>query len=408
MRKLKLLLAVLAAGSPVAACTAASNHEPAADAPAADAPGFAAKVDFATGSNPEAVAIGDFNGDGKPDLVVASTNAMAVSVLLNTTASGALAPSFAAKVDFPAGMGPVSIAIGDLNGDGKPDLAVANVGANTVSVLINTTAPGAATPSFAATVDFPTGASPEYVAFADIDGCGRPELAVANFGSNTVSILLDTTPAGGTTPSFAAKVDFPTGEGPVAIAVGDLDGDGRPDLAVANLTSNTVSLLRDAGGSELAAPTYAAKVDFPTGAGPNSVAIGDLDGDGRPDVAVANRDETTVSLLFNTTATGATVPSCAAKVDVSTGAGPNFVAIGDLDGDGRADLATANFGSDTVSVVLDTAAAGASTPSFAASVDYATGAKPRTVAIGDFDGDGKADLVIGNTSSSSVSVLLAR
>src|ERR1700689_3701671 len=152
-----LLLALLAGCS-------GSTHETAdaarVDSPAADAASmmFGAKIDFATGANPTFVAIGDLDGDGKPDLVTANTNSTTVSVLLNTT-TGAT-PSFAAKVDFTTNIAPAAVAIGDLNGDGKPDLAVANVGANTVSVLLNTTETGAATPTFAAAVDFATGSSP--------------------------------------------------------------------------------------------------------------------------------------------------------------------------------------------------------------------------------------------------------
>src|SRR5206468_5784357 len=111
-------------------------------------PSFAAKQDFATGTTPFSVTVGDLNGDGKLDLVVANDGANTVSVLLNTTAPGAATPSFAAKQDFVTGAGPFSVTVGNLNGDGKLDLAVANFGANTVSVLLNTTAPGAAIPTF--------------------------------------------------------------------------------------------------------------------------------------------------------------------------------------------------------------------------------------------------------------------
>ena len=117
---------------------------------------LAAKTDFATGAYPRSVAVGDVNGDGKPDLAVV-TSGSSVSVLLNTTATGAATPSFAPKSDFPTGRDARSVAVGDVNGDGKPDLAVANYVDNSVSVLFNTTLPGATTPSFAAKTDFATG-----------------------------------------------------------------------------------------------------------------------------------------------------------------------------------------------------------------------------------------------------------
>ena len=158
----------------------------------------------------------------------------------------AVAVDLAAKVDFATGSQPGSVAFGDLNGDGKPDLAVANENSNTVSVFLNSTAPGATTPSFAPNVDFATGLFPLSIAVGDLNGDGRPDLAVVNESSRTVSVFLNTTAPGATTASFTAKVDVATGSGPVSIAVGDLNGDGKPDLAVANASSNTVSVLLNA------------------------------------------------------------------------------------------------------------------------------------------------------------------
>ncbi|MFM7486515.1 MAG: FG-GAP-like repeat-containing protein, partial [Cytophagales bacterium] len=252
---------------------------------------------------------------------------------------------FSPKLAFTAGTNPNSVAIGDIDGDGNADLAVANYGSTrTVSVFRNTGSSG--TVKFSTQVDFTTDYAPWSVANGDLDGDGKVDLAVANgSSSNTVSVFNNTGSSG--TVSFATKVDFTTGVGPVSLAIGDLDGDGKPDLTVANYGSNTVSVFRNTGSSGTV--SYATKVDVATGSLPRSVAIGDLDGDGKPDLAVANEGSDSVSVLRNTGSRGTV--SFAAKVDFTTGADPRSVAIGDLDGDGKPDLAVANLSSNTVSVI---------------------------------------------------------
>ncbi len=155
----------------------------------------------------------DLNGDGRPDVITANTNDDTVSVLLNTTTPGATTPSFATQQTFAAGSFPISVTSADVNGDGKLDLIVANNSGNTVSVLLNTTAPGATTPSFATQQTFATQGSPRSVTAADVNGDGMPDLIVANFSSRTVSVLLNTTAPGAATPSFATQQAFQTGSG---------------------------------------------------------------------------------------------------------------------------------------------------------------------------------------------------
>ncbi|MBX2956962.1 MAG: VCBS repeat-containing protein [Cyclobacteriaceae bacterium] len=356
---------------------------------------FATKVDFTvgTGAGARSVAIGDLDGDGKADLVVSNQSIGVVSVFRNTSSSGTI--SYAAKVDFTTGVTPLSVAIGDLDGDGKADLAVANFTSNTVSVLRNTsTTPGMI--SYTAKVDFTAGASPYSVAIGDLDGDGKADLAVANRLSNTVSVFRNTGSSG--TISYAAKVDFTTGSLPNSVAISDLDGDGKADLAVAN-TGSSVSVFRNLGSPGTI--NYAAKVDFTANSQANWVATGDLDGDNKSDLAIGYEFGTAVSVFRNLSSPGNI--NYAAKVDFTTGDRPYSVAIGDLDGDGKPDLAVSNENSFSVSVLRNTGSSG--TISYAAKVDFATGASPYSVAIGDQDGDGKSDLVAANYVSNTVSVI---
>ncbi len=212
----------------------------------ATAPTFAAQVTFAVGADPLSVAVGDFNGDGRPDFVTVNNGAGTVSVLLNTAAAGATAPTFAPQATFAVGGAPFSVAVADFNGDGRPDLAVVNSADNTASVLLNKAPAGATAPSFAAQVTFAVGANPLSVAAGDFNGDGRPDLVTANFNVATVSVLLDTTAAGATAPSFAAQATFAVGTNPFFVAAADFNGDGRPDLVTANEGVNTASVLLNA------------------------------------------------------------------------------------------------------------------------------------------------------------------
>jgi hypothetical protein len=378
-------------------------------------PSFARKVDFATGNGPWAVALGDLDGDGKPDIVVTNYDSGAVSVYRNTSTRGSITnSSFAAKVDYATGTKPLGVAIGDLDGDGKPDLVVVNIditGNSIVSVFRNTSVPGSITiSSFAQRVNFPASTG-QFVAIRDLDGDGKPDLAVTDW-TGWISVLRNTSVPGSiTSSSFAAEVDFETGHYSRGIAIGDLDGDGKPDLAVANGGNNTipgsdlVSVLRNT--SVPGSITFAAKVDFKTGEYPIDVALGDLEGDGKPDLVVTNWNSNTVSVYRNTSTSGSiTSSSFTAKVDFVAGKGPCGIAIGDLNGDGKPDLVVSNQRGNKVSVFRNTSNSSEITnSSFADKVDFSTGIYPGIVAIGDVDGDGKSDLVVTNYKSNTVSVL---
>ena len=318
-------------------------------APGAATSSFTASRDFATGVAPQSVAVGDLNRDGKLDVAVANRNSETVSVLLNATTPGSVIANFAPKQDFE-GASPFSVALGDLNGDGRLDLVVGNVAA-TVSVLLNTTPSGVANVSFATKKDFAIGDQPLSVAVGDLNGDGKVDLAVVDFASNSVSVLLNTTEPGAATPSFSPIHAFQTGAGPLAVTLGEFNGDGKLDLAVVNLNSNDVSVLFNTTTPGASSPTFAPKEDFSTGTNQRSITVGDLNGDGKLEVAVARTDGK-VTVLLNTTGNNA-FSSFERQEDSASGVGSVSVASGDLNGDGKLDLATANVTSSTVSVLLN-------------------------------------------------------
>ncbi len=336
---------------------------------------FSAATNFAAGPSPLSVAIGDVNGDDRPDLAVANFVSNNTSVLLGN-GDGTFQP----EANFAAGTNPASVAIGDVNGDGKADLAVANQGGN-VSVLL-----GNGDGTFQAARNFVVGGFARSVAIGDINGDGKADLAVANFASNNVSVLRSN--GDGT---FQDATNFVAGTNPVSVAIGDLNGDGKVDLAVANTNSNNVSVLLGYGDD-----TFQAAMNFAAGTEPYFVAIGDVNGDGKADLAVANFGNNTVSVLLSN-GDGTFQPAA----NLAVGTQPISVAIGDLNGDGKADLAVANLGNNNVSVLL-----GNGDGTFQAATNFSAGMKSGSVAIGDLNGDGERDLAVANTDSNNVSVLL--
>ena len=353
---------------------------------------------FTTGSNPEGIGIADFDADGKPDLAIANQGANTVSTFKNQATSGGInSGSFAGKVDLASGTSPQNVEIGDLDGDGLLDMAVVNNVSNTVSVYHNTSSGSI---SFATKVDFTTGTSPAKVAIGDLDGDGKPDLVVTNNGGTTISILRNTSVSGTiTTGSFATKVDVTLNSQPWGVGIGDLDGDGVPDVAVTNYGSDNVSVLRNT--SSPGSLSFATKVDFATDTAPLSIVLSDLDGDGKLDMATSNNSGASISTLRNTGSSGTV--SFAAKTDYAVGTSPRELRVGDFDGDGKPDLVVANLGPDNVSLLHNTGASG--TISFAAKVDFSVGSNPRGLAVADLDGDRRPEVVVGNNGSTTLSVL---
>ncbi len=375
-------------GSTVYAASLSAPYTETVNAQNADGFIQASGSPFTVGSGPTSVAVADFNGDGVADLAVANSGDNTVSVLLGNGSGGF---TTASSSPFAVGLGPTSVAVADFNGDGVADLAVANQNSNNVTVLLGNGSGGSTAASGS---PFAVGTQPVSVAVADFNGDGIADLAVANWGSNNVTVLL-----GNGSGGFAAASGSPFAAGtlPPSVAVGDFNGDGIADLAVANSGDNTVSVLLGNGDGTF---TVASGSPFAVGSGPVSVAVADFSGDGIADLAVANHLGGTVTVLLGNGSGGFTAASGS---PFPAGGYPVSVAVGDFNGDGKTDLAVANAGSNNVTVLLGNVSGGF-TP--ASGSPIAVGSAPGSVAVADFNGDGKTDLAVANGGSNNVTVLL--
>jgi hypothetical protein len=364
---------------------------------------FASALNLGTGSHPQAIAAGDLNGDALPDLAVANSYESSVSILLNTTAPGAATASFANHVRFPSDLSPYGVALGDFDGDSTRDLVAANNGMNSVSMLRNDTPPQNLSPSFTNQITITTPPHPSATALSDINGDGKLDVVVANAGGSNASVFLNrTTPTGF---AFVQKT-IETGAGPSAIAVDDFNADGKPDLAITNMYAANVSVLLNITAPEDVLPSFASQSLFPAGLAPLGVASGDLNSDGKPDLVIANNFYSTISVLRNTTPAGSSIASFVAAPDFAAGAGPYAVVLADFDADGRPDLVVANEFSNTISIFANQTVAGASTITLLSRGTVDVGARPHAIATEDLNGDRMRDLAVANTDADSVSVVL--
>jgi hypothetical protein len=349
---------------------------------------FAPHQDYATGSSPLGVAVADLDGDGNLDLAVANAGSNTVSVLLGDGTG-----HFGAATDFEVNSQPAAVVAADFDFDGNLDLAVADRGSDDVAIL-----QGDGTGSFGLVAFEPVGLSPTSLAVGHFafNSPGN-DLVVANQGSDTVTRLRNASAFQGDF-DFSGD-DFPAGDSPTSVLAATLDSDCAGDLVVTNRGADTVSVLianTFLFGCGEPTGSFDPPVAYGTGHVPVAASIANFNG-GTPDLAVADRGSGKVSVLLGGASGGTFLP----KSDYVAGFSPDSLVVGDFDGDLNPDVATANLDGDDVSVLHGNGIGGLGSPA-----SFDVGRFPSFLAAGDFDGDGDRDLAVANQGSSTVSILL--
>jgi hypothetical protein len=358
-------------------------------------------INFPPGILPSSINIVDMDGDGKPDMVSTSKNDQFLSVYRNKATQGILdINSFDTKKDFTLNyyIYPLSAVVTDIDGDGKPDVVIGST--TNLAIFRNTSTPGNI--SFDAEVDFTIIGEPAGLSVADVDGDGKPDIIAAvttTTNKSDITIFKNSAVSGViNAASFADKIIIAANTAATNMTVSDMDTDGKPDVILVNTSSNTISLIRNTSAS--GSVTFDNKVDFTAGSLPLVVTAGDLDGDGKPDLAVANYNDNNISVYFNTSKSGGfTETSLASQVNFATGANPMLISIMDMDGDGKPDILTANHDDPSISIFHNVSANGNITPSsFAVKQDVslllAGAVNLAAMGLGDLDGDSKPDMII--------------
>jgi gliding motility-associated-like protein len=347
----------------------------------------------------------DLDSDGKSDIATANDNANFVTILQNTTASPGLAPIAYTKIPFLLNTRSLHSSCGDLNGDGRPDLVFSEAGATGDRIFIfqNTSAgPGSIT--FSLQSIRLTGKKVKQVKIADLDLDGKPELVVSNQGANNLTILVNqSTPASILFSVAQITIPIPGAASTDGITLDDLNGDRLPEIVLSQFLTASSNIFILTNTSTLGNISMSAPATITIGGSVVNLRIGDLDMDGKPDMAATQILFGTVS-IFRNTGSGSTI-SFAPPVAIATEERPWGLDIGDLDGDGKPDLIAASLTKPALTLLNNNSTPG--NLSFQTSIKTTTFIT-RHIQIGDIDGDSKPDVAFTSIDDNNNGIISSK
>ncbi len=357
-----------------------------------DPSAFDTPLKFSPGDGPIATRVADLDGDGRPDLAVANFYGNTVSIYRNS-GTGGVANVFSPKIDLSTGSNPFDLHLADIDGDGQLDIVVLNLNDDNISVMRNLSSPGSI--SFAAQKSFYANFQPHNGAVGDVDGDGRPEVIITSFENGDIVVLRNTSSPGDIDFEEFRHI-YATGPGAHGVGIQDLDSDGRADVVVASHSQSTPAIvvlqnIGNPGHIDEESFRIAAQLD----ADGTYVVFGDFDGDGRQDIVTCSWYDHSVSLFQNLSTPGSlSNNSFGPRIRLPSAGSTKRIAVTDIDGDGRADLAFPTELGDSVGIYRNGGGSDALSASwFAPRVDLASGWNGDGISIGDIDLDGLPDIV---------------
>ena len=372
---------------------------------------FEANINKPTLKIPVKIQLGDFDMNGRLDLLTLNDGSDSLSLYYNSkNAESIIYGTFEDPIHIATPIKGEDFVVCDINGDEQLDVAMSHYTTNSISIFRSKPRPKIIAFNFQPLVDrieLKTGLYPRAVAVGDIDGDGKMDIAVTNYGSYNISIFRNIGSGSGLSKNtFSEKIDIPAGNKPWGIAIADIDGDKKNDLVVANSGANTLSLYRNIGNiGTFTTSSFDLPIELPTGMTPTNLAIADFNNDLLNDIVVVNSNERSISVFPNQNKIGSiTTDAFSESFKVNVSLSPTSLAINDIDGDGLCDIGVISASGNIALLQNFIKKNKFSDDSFISKAQISSNESLSNIAIADIDNDGRNDIILACDSTNNFKV----